>query len=111
MSLRILDNTVKNKLSDMKRSMSEFFTCDATFIKFSDPLNSDDSFIIKTEIVLLNREKSTTTRLYTSTYIFEFNIEYSNTAGVIYEGNYYSFDNIRPFFIYIANEIAKLNDK
>jgi hypothetical protein len=99
---------MEEKLNFLKKEMSKFFDCDESYIKFSDPISSDNRHKIDVEYTFVDRERSTSTKLHTITYYFNFEIDNYNFAGVWYESNFYSFQQLDGFLNELLKEIKAL---
>ena len=67
---------LSKKLIYLKHEMAKFFDCDATYIKFSDPNYISERPKIEVELMLINREVTSLKKFNTSTYYFDFEVEY-----------------------------------
>ncbi len=99
---------LKKKILYLKHQMAKYFNSDDKFIKFSDPIYKTDRYKVNVELTLINSETSTLSKLYTTTYYFDFAGEYIKREGIWYEGQSFSYDELNDFFKLISMEIKEL---
>ncbi len=99
---------LKEKLIFLKREMVKFFNCSNENIKFSEPAYIDDKCKVNVSFTMVNMEKSSLKRFVSSTYYFDFEDEYIKREGILYEGNFYSYEELNDFFSKVSSEMEKM---
>jgi hypothetical protein len=102
---------LNKRLIYLKHEMAKFFDCDDAYIKFSDPHYIDESAKIEVELMLINRDAASLKKFNSSTYYFDFEVEYIKKEEIRYEENFYDYENINEFFNKIYTDIKKLEKK
>lgn len=96
---------VIHRLNFLKNEMLKFFNCEDKNLDISKVYFTNKHFSASISYRYINLEKSDSRKIITSTYYFDIEGEYIEREGIWYEGKFYSYDNLSPFFEVISREI------
>ncbi|MGA8264556.1 MAG: hypothetical protein WB779_08960 [Ignavibacteriaceae bacterium] len=104
---QVKEKIAQNKIESLISKMADYLNCEEDDIKILRIRFFNGLFSTHFSIRFINHRKSSLRRIVTSIYYFDIGGEYVEREGIWYEGVFYTYDSLEPFFEVLKLEIEE----
>ena len=101
---------VRDRLEMLLPQMAQYFNCEPDDVKISRISFYNGRYSAALSYRHIDKDRSDLRKIITSIYYFDIEGEYLDKDGLWYEGQFYEFDNLEPFFEAIKEDIEEFHN-
>jgi len=101
------EQIAQNKIESLINNMAGYLNCAENDVKILRIKFLNGLFSADISMRFINHRKSSLRKFVTSVYYFDIGGEYLGREGIWYEGVFYTYNNLEPFYEVIKQEIEE----